>query len=69
MATTFVIDATSHSVAVIEAQFAALEKGVVSRNEPAVVLALRGLVAEYERPQPIPDEETPREPERRVAAT
>jgi FlaA1/EpsC-like NDP-sugar epimerase len=62
-------DATSHSVAVVESQFAALEKGVVTRNEPAVVLALRGLVAEYERPQPAPDEAPPREPERRVATT
>jgi O-antigen biosynthesis protein WbqV len=40
-------DATSHSVAVIEAQFATFENGVTSRNEAAVLLALSGLVAEY----------------------
>jgi O-antigen biosynthesis protein WbqV len=63
-------DATTHSVAVIEAEFAALETGVVTRNEASVLLALRSLVAEYERPQPVSEEEeTLPQPERRVATT
>ena len=62
-------DATSHGVAVVEAQVATLEKGVPTRTESAVLLALRGLVAEYERHQPAPAEEMPRQPERRVATT
>jgi FlaA1/EpsC-like NDP-sugar epimerase len=42
-------DATSYNVAVIDSQFDALENGVTTRNEASVVLALRGLVAEYAR--------------------
>lgn len=62
-------DATSNDVAAIEAQFAALEKGVVARNESALLLALRVLVAEYAR-QPIETaDEAPRQPELRLAST
>jgi O-antigen biosynthesis protein WbqV len=62
-------DATSHSVAVIEAQFATLENGVTSRNEAAVLLALRGLVAEYERQPAMLAEDLPRVPERRLGSS
>jgi FlaA1/EpsC-like NDP-sugar epimerase len=67
-------DATAHNVAVIEAQFAALERGVTSRSESGVQLALRGLVAEYERQpdvpaQHLPAENLPCQPEHRLAST
>jgi O-antigen biosynthesis protein WbqV len=62
-------DATSKDVEIIETQFAAIEKGVASRNDSMVLLALRGLVAEYDRdgaPQPEP---ALRPQQRRMAAT
>ena len=72
-------DATAHNVAVIEAQFAALERGVTSRSESGVQLALRGLVAEYERQPDVPAQHLPAEnlpaenlpcqPEHRLAST
>ena len=63
-------DATSKDVAVIDAQFAAIEKGVATRNEAAVLLALEGLVAEYDREAAPPNEPQLQSPrERRLAAT
>jgi O-antigen biosynthesis protein WbqV len=42
-------DATLHDLALIDAQFAALEKGVRTRDETTVLRALRGLVLEYDQ--------------------
>jgi O-antigen biosynthesis protein WbqV len=48
-------DAKASDMAVIEAQFAALEKGIAAREPRAVLEALRALVAEYrQRPESEP---------------
>jgi O-antigen biosynthesis protein WbqV len=59
-------DATSYNVVVIDSQFDALEKGVTTRDEASVLLALRGLVAEYAR-HAMELEDVPRQSERRPA--
>jgi FlaA1/EpsC-like NDP-sugar epimerase len=60
-------DARVKDVAVIEAEFDAIEKGVATRNEAAVVLTLIRLVAEYKR-EPASDFEL-QLPQRRLAST
>jgi O-antigen biosynthesis protein WbqV len=62
-------DATSKDVEIIETQFAAIEKGVVGRNESMVMLALRGLVAEYDRGAAPSEPPLRSQPQRRLAAT
>ena len=49
-------DAKTSDMAVIEAQFAVLEKGIAERDPRAVLEALRALVAEY-RQQPVEGQE------------
>ena len=62
-------DATSKDVEVIEAQFAAIEKGVATRNDSMVLIALQGLVAEYDRDAVQSEPRLRSLPQRRLAAT